>query len=231
VKPAVLLAILALTVPIVAQESDRARTEALATLRGEVVKARAALDQAVDERNALVRDIDERRDLNARLSGELQAAQQGLQARLKAIAGGGEGATATEPAATLPLRPFKGELPWPVAGVVRLRFARAGSAQPTSNGIEITAPEGSPVSTIHEGTVAFADTFAGFGKLVIVDHGGQSFSVYGNLLDISVASGARVDSGQAIGSVGQSVMGTPSLHFELRLEGQPVDPLEWFRKK
>ena len=209
-----------------------ARGRQLIALRTDVVKARAALDRAVQERDALVRGIDERRDLNARLSGELQAAQQGLQLRLKALAGGGESGAANAPAAALPLRPFKGELPWPVAGVVRLRFGRtAGSAQPTSNGMEITAAEGAPVSAIHDGTVAFADTFAGFGKLVIVDHGGQTFSVYGNLLEITVASGARVDSGETIGSVGQSVMGTPGLHFELRLEGRPVDPLEWLRKK
>jgi len=204
----------------------------LATLRAEAVNARAALDRAVEERDALVRDIDARRDLNARLAGELQAAQQSLQLRLKAIAGGGEGGTPVEPGAALPLRPFKGDLPWPVAGVVRMRFGRAaGSALPTSNGIEITAQQGAPVSAIHDGTVAFAATFAGFGQLVIVDHGGQTFSVYGNLLEISVASGARIDSGQTIGSVGPSVLGTPSLHFEIRFEGQPVDPLEWLRKK
>ena len=209
------------------------RTRRLAALRTDVVKARVALDQAVADRNALVSDIDERRDLNARLAGELQTAQQSLQARLKTIGSGADAGAAGEPAATLPLRPFKGELPWPVAGgVVRLRFGRAaGSAQITSNGIEITAPEGTPVSAIHDGTVAFADTFAGFGKMVIVDHGSQTFTVYGNLLEISVASGARVDSGQTVGSVGQSVMGAPSLHFELRVDGQPVDPLPWLRKK
>jgi septal ring factor EnvC (AmiA/AmiB activator) len=146
------------------------------------------------------------------------------------MAPGGEGPT-TEPAA-LPLRPFKGDLPWPVAGVIRQRFGRqAGAAQPVSNGIEITANEGTAVTVVHDGTVAFADTFTGFGKLVIVDHGGQTFTIYGNLLDISVASGARVDTGQTVGSVGQSVMGTPGLHFELRFEGRPVDPLEWLRKR
>lgn len=202
------------------------RSRRLAELRSEVVKARVALDRAVDERNALVRGIDERRDLNARLAGELQAAQQGLQARLK-------GATSAPGApAALPLKPFKGDLTWPVAGVVRQRFARtAGVGQLASNGIEITAAEGTPVVATHDGTVAFADTFAGFGKLVIVDHGAGTFSIYGNLLDIAVASGTQVDAGQTVGAVGQSVMGVPGLHFELRVDGEPVDPLEWLRRR
>jgi septal ring factor EnvC (AmiA/AmiB activator) len=198
----------------------------LEALRTEVVKARAALDRAVGDRNALVKDIDERRDLNARLAGELTQAQQNLQTRLKARPG-----AAAEPAAALPLRPFKGDLPWPVAGVVRQRFGPAAGSAQFSNGIEITANEGTPVTAVHDGTVAFADTFSGFGKLVIVDHGGQTFTVYGNLLDISVTSGGRVDTGQPIGSVGQSVMGTPGLHFELRFEGRPVDPIEWLRRR
>ena len=84
---------------------------------------------------------------------------------------------------------------------------------------------------MHDGIVAFADTFTGFGKLVILDHGGQNFSVYGNLLDIGVEKDARVDAGQRVGSVGPTVVGTAGLHFELRVDGQPVDPLQWLGRK
>ena len=160
------------------------RGRRLAELKSEVAKAKSALDQAVVERNALVRDIDERRDLNAKLSGELQAAQSTLQLRLK------DAAQASAAPASLPLRPFRGDLGWPVTGVVRQRFARTSTlTQIASNGIEITAAEGTPVAAVHDGSVAFADTFAGFGKMVIVDHGANAFSIYGNLLEISVTPG------------------------------------------
>lgn len=202
------------------------RGRRLAELKSEVAKARSALDQAVDERNGLVHDIDERRDLNAKLSGELQAAQSTLQLRLK------DAAQAPGTPASLPLRPFKGDLAWPVSGVVRQRFARTSTlTQVASNGIEITADEGAAVAAVHDGTVAFADTFSGFGKLVIVDHGANSFSIYGNLLEISVASGSQVDTGQTLGQVGQSVMGVPGLHFELRIDGEAVDPLQWLKRR
>ena len=72
-----------------------------------------------------------------------------------------------------------------------------------------------------------ADPFSGFGNLVIVDHGSQTFSVYGNLLDIDVKKGARVERGQPVGTVGTppaAPSGAPGLYFELRVDGQPVDP-------
>ena len=75
------------------------------------------------------------------------------------------------------------------------------------------------------------DTLAGYGKLVIIDHGGQAFSLYGHLLDISVARGARVSLGDAIGTAGFALLGVAGLYFELRIDGQPVDPLQWLRKR
>jgi septal ring factor EnvC (AmiA/AmiB activator) len=66
---------------------------------------------------------------------------------------------------------------------------------------------------------------------VIVDHGARAFSLYGNLLDIAVKKGARVERGQTVGSVGRSPTGPAGLYFELRVDGQPVDPLQWLKRK
>jgi murein hydrolase activator len=197
-------------------------------VRGDAARAQAAAERATQARNDLVRDIDTRRDLNAQLSGELQAAQQKLQLGLREIAGG----TASAEVAALPMRPFRGELDWPAAGAVRQRFsATATVGRQASNGIEISTDEGTPAQAIHEGLVAFAGTFAGFGNLVILDHGAQTFSLYGNLLDLTVAKGARVAQGQVVGHVGPSPAGPAELYFELRVDGRPVDPLQWLRKR
>jgi murein hydrolase activator len=204
------------------------RQQTLEKLRADAQHAQAAADRAATARNELIRDIDRRRDLNAQLAGELQAVQQKLQAALRDVA---SGATSVD-AVSLPLRPFRGDLPWPVSGTVRRRFApTTGPRGAASNGIEIGADEGSPALAVHEGVVAFADTFAGFGNLVIVDHGSQAFSLYGNLLEIAVKKGARVERGQRVGSVGPSPAGPAGLYFELRVDGQPVDPLQWLRRK
>ena len=204
------------------------RRKKLAILSADAARAQAAADRAVEARENLIRDIDRRRDLNAQLSGELQAAQQRLQLSLRDLGASGTLAEARP----LPLRPFKGDLDWPADGSVRRPFSRtAARGRAASNGIEIAAAEGTPARAIHDGVVAFADTFAGFGNLVILDHGSQTFSLYGHLLDVAVTKGARADHGQVVGRVGSSPAGPDGLYFEMRVDGQPVDPLQWLKKR
>jgi murein hydrolase activator len=197
------------------------RQRQLAAVRARVEQAQAAADRAARARVELVREIDQRRDLTAQLAGELQATQQKLQLAVRDAESGGA-ATAT----TLPLKPFRGDLDWPVVGTVRRPFARS-----TFKGIEILAEEGSTARAVHDGVVAFADTFSGFGNLVILDHGSQNFSLYGELLEITVTKGAHVERGQPVGLVGPTPRGTTGLYFELRVDGQPVDPLQWLKKR
>jgi septal ring factor EnvC (AmiA/AmiB activator) len=78
--------------------------------------------------------------------------------------------------------------------------------------------------------VAFADEFTGYGKLVIVEHGGGAFSLYGHLGTIRVSRGARVEAGTTVGLSGRNPSGTPTVYFELRIDGRPVDPLQWLQK-
>ena len=201
---------------------DTRRTEFL-SLRAAGEKAQVAAQRATQARTDLIRDIDKKRDLNAQLSSELQAAQQKLQATLRDLT---TGAPAAE-AAQLPLRPFRGALEWPVGGAVTRRFGR-GSA---SNGIEIAAAEGASALAVHDGMVAFAGPFTGFGNLVILDHGAQTFSLYGDLLEIGVKKGARIEHGQPVGTAGPIPSGSDGVYFELRVDGHPVDPVQWLKKR
>jgi septal ring factor EnvC (AmiA/AmiB activator) len=204
------------------------RKRELEKARVEAQRAQAEADAAARARNDLIEDIDRRRDLNAQLAGELATAHQKLQVQLKEVGA----APSSSDAAALPLRPFRGDLDWPADGLtIRRRFDASGVRGATSNGMEFAVSEGAPVRAIHEGVVAFADTFSGFGNLVILDHGSRTFSLYGNLLDVAVKKGARVDRGQPIGSVGTTPAGPAGLYFEMRVDGQPVDPLQWLRRK
>lgn len=192
-------------------------------------RASEAVDRAVATRSQLIAAIDTRRDLNAELMGELQHAQVRLQGALAAMAGGRAPA---DPVA-LPLGPFRGDLEWPVAGPVSTRFGRQrrsrfGTAI-VRNGIEISAAEGTPVRAVHDGRVAFADQFAGFGNLVIVEHGDESYSLYGYLSTLNVQPGAALERREVVGEVGQAPTGAPALYFELRVDGKPVDPVQWLK--
>ncbi|MQA30251.1 MAG: peptidoglycan DD-metalloendopeptidase family protein [Luteitalea sp.] len=197
------------------------------TLREAAARAKVGPERAVAARNTLIREISQRRDLNARLAAELLAAQQKLQAALTMF-----GADMPSGSGTLPLGPFRGDLDWPVRGALRRPFVRSTlAAGPVPAGIDIAAEEGAPVVAVHGGTVAFADTFAGFGNLVIIDHGYQSFSLYGNLAELAVAKGDRIANGDVVGPIGVAPTGAVGLYFELRVDGRPVDPVQWLKKR
>jgi septal ring factor EnvC (AmiA/AmiB activator) len=202
-----------------------ARQKDAVKARTSAERAQQAAARATQAQNDLIQEIDRRRDLNAQFAGELQAVQQKLQLALRDSAG----VASTD--AALPLRPFRGDLDWPLAGSLRSRFAKTTAPGAASNGVEVSSDDGTPVHAIHEGVVAFAGSFAGFGNLVILDHGSQSFSLYGDLLDIAVAKGARIDRGQALGSAGPLPSGGTGVYFELRIDGRPVDPLQWLKRK
>ncbi len=206
--------------------SLEAQAATLARLRARAAAARAASERAVAAQTRLVDSVDERRDLNAQLTGELEAAQKRLQS---AVAQMGAGRAAI---AALPLRPFKGVLPWPAAGIVTAPFGRqrAGSAGLPRTGIDLSLAEGQPVRAVHEGVVGYADQFIGYGNLVILDHGDGAYSLYGYLSSIDVAKGDRVEAQAQLGASGRSPTGNPAVYFELRVDGAAVDPLQWLKR-
>jgi septal ring factor EnvC (AmiA/AmiB activator) len=210
------------------QRELRARAAEAASLKEKAAAARAALDRAVASRQVLVASIVSRRDVASQLAAELDAAHLRLQSILA------QDPAARPPAFTVPLRPFQGDLPWPAEGIVVRRFRRQPAAAAgiafSRNGIEISLAEGRTVSAIHDGVVTHAGPFTGYGHLVIVDHGGGAVSVYGHLASATVNKGDRVGAGSAVGLSGRNPGSNPSLYFELRVDGKPVDPLQWLRR-
>lgn len=200
------------------------RRKAADAARAVSLKARQALDQAVALHNGRLDELDTRRDLAARYIGELQTAQADLQRTTSSLTSG---------VTALPIAPFRGSLDWPITGRVLSRFGRSRADRfgttIVRNGIEIAAEEGAPVRAVHDGTVAFAAPFTGFGTLVIVDHGRNAFTLYGHLSQATVTSGARVGRNDVIGRTGRTPDGQTAAYFELRIDGRPVDPVQWLR--
>jgi murein hydrolase activator len=207
------------------------RRAEMAKLKQAAAAARNAAERAAQARSLLIAEIDRRRELTAELAGELQSAQVKLQQNLVAINSGVPRPAGDGPA--LPIRPFRGDLEWPVAGRMLTPFGRSGSSvarAPAETGVQFAAEEGSAVHAVHDGTVAFAGPFTGYGNLVIVDHGAQIFSLYGQLTAPQVEPGARVERGNIVGTAGRILAGIPGMYFEMRVDGKPVDPLEWLKK-
>ena len=126
----------------------------------------------------------------------------------------------------------KGALRLPTRGVVSNRFGSARQEGSTWKGLFIRAAAGSEVRAIAGGRVVFSDWMRGFGNLLIVDHGGSYLSIYGNNEALLKQTGDTLRGGELIASVGNSG-GNPEsgLYFELRYQGQPIDPLKWVSLK
>ena len=102
----------------------------------------------------------------------------------------------------------------------------------TSSGVLIAAPAGSQVTAVEDGTVVFSDWMTGYGMILIVDHGNGYMSLYAHNESLLRGVGTRVRRGEAVAKVGNSGgMGTPALYFELRRNGQPVDPASWLQRR
>jgi septal ring factor EnvC (AmiA/AmiB activator) len=207
------------------------RRAEIVRLQEAAAAARIAAERAARSREQLIAEIDRRRDLTAELAGELQGAQAKLQQTLAAMNSGTPRPAAD--ASTLPIRPFRGDLEWPVAGRMLTPFGRGTgvSRVPAQSGVQFAVEEGSPIRAVHDGTVAFAGPFTGYGNLVIVDHGAQTFSLYGQLGAPQVERGTKVERGHVLGTAGRILAGIPGMYFEMRVDGMPVDPLEWLKKK
>lgn len=139
-----------------------------------------------------------------------------------------------------PFVPFyerKGKLIWPISGKVITSFGLQKHPRfntiTFNNGIEIApTSHDRTIKAIHAGKVVYADTFQGYGDLLIIDHGLNYFSLYGHCAEFLVTKGDWVKEGQPIALVGDtgSLKGI-CLYFEIRYKTKALDPLQWLRKR
>lgn len=121
-----------------------------------------------------------------------------------------------------------GVLDWPLRGVLYARFGRKGDD--AHEGIDLAAPAGTPVKTAGPGTVIFAGEQEGYGLIAIVQHPDGLITLYAHNRDLRVKSGQTLREGQVIATVGESGRTSgPHLHFEVRKDGKPVDPLGFLK--
>jgi murein DD-endopeptidase MepM/ murein hydrolase activator NlpD len=227
----------------VLQDQTQARERLAEEKKLEIAEAKLALeedrrvlDQKRDERAAILAEKDavlsEKRLLLSDLRSDveqladLEAQLEADEARLVAI-------TQSVPSGG-PLPVGGGQLLMPAAGPITSPYGYRTHPifgdQRLHTGIDIAAGYGAPVVAADSGTVVFAGVMSGYGNVIAVDHGGGLATTYNHLSAFYVGSGQRVARGSSIGAVGCTGYCTgPHLHFEVRVNGTPVDPMPYLQ--
>jgi murein DD-endopeptidase MepM/ murein hydrolase activator NlpD len=166
----------------------------------------AALDQVRSTQEALEGDIS---DLSAQIEKQLQQAAS---------------TTTSDPLPAGAIQAGSGDMIWPVNGVLTSPFGyRWGRLHA---GIDIAVPEGTPIRAAKSGQVTLASYYGGYGNYTCIDHGGGLSTCYGHQSGFAVSQGDSVSQGEVIGYSGNTGSSTgPHLHFEVRVNGTPVDPM------
>ena len=193
-----------------------ARTDQTRSVRDELVGARTDLADTRQQKLVDLSTLSTQDRADAEEIDALQAASQALAARIRAAQ--------SPPAPGTDQTPSSAGLIWPVQGPVTSPFGwRWGRMH---EGIDIGVPYGTPIHAAASGTIIYCGWEEGYGNLTVIDHGNTLATAYGHQSSIAVSCGQQVTQGQVIGYVGSTGHSTgPHLHFEVRVNGAPVDPM------
>lgn len=214
-----------------AESSAAQEGEALDALRRELETRRAQLKVERDRRVQLLRAVRASRPRAAQALTEVRAAQADLGRSIRITEGSlPESAGAGQTAA---FRAARGRMRMPVAGSVLRGFGSfvdpASGVQVDNLGVDIGAPLGAPFRAVADGTVTRSGYTRGYGQMVVVQHGAYT-TLYAHANGLRVAQGQEVQAGDVLGLVGTTGLVDdqhPRLHFEVRYNGTPQDPMEW----
>lgn len=218
------------------EETGRLR-RALAERRRRMVDAnrqlrdkRAAIVEQTAIRKAKIEAFEESIARNRDLLERTEAERRQLQRLLAGLEGIAR-ESAAEPITLAGLAARKGSLPLPIRGKVAVRFAQKDdfSGVP-STGVVIRGSMGAEIRSIADGRVVYADWFRGFGLLLVLDHGAGFMSLYGYNSELLYDVGGTVPGGAPVARAGNTGgRERAGLYFEIRRDGEPVDPLLWCR--
>ncbi len=193
----------------------------LADRKGPIEIQQKALERA---RSALMEADDRERAFDRAFSSSTGADYMAVYGASASPDGLGTGPDDGLSSAMDGFRSMKGRLPFPLAGRAEVQVVpRTVSGGP---GVLMRAPAGTAVRSAFAGRVAFADEYASFGRVVILDHGDNYFTVSGQLGSIETRVGDEVGAGAKIGTVGV-MNGKPALYFEIRHGADALDPGPW----
>ncbi len=227
----------------------RALTEARDKLSKDRDELASREDQAHSKLREVVRQEEELDALLARLQQQVEddaleierlqrnaETLEGVLRRMEAQAAADRARAARPPTTRTDARfsSLRGSLPHPVDGPVMHPFGsrRGGGLEARWRGAVFEAGDDAVVRAVHSGRVVFSDWMRGYGFLVILDHGEDYLTLYGNNRELLARQGEQVAPGAVIARAGAtSTVIAPGLYFELRHQGRPLNPNPWWHSK
>jgi murein DD-endopeptidase MepM/ murein hydrolase activator NlpD len=193
----------------------QAQSDQLAALQAAQAAQKAASLALRQEKNGQLKKVTGNLALLEQQENQMLAESQALGGVIAGAQGAGGGT---------------GSLIWPVSGPVLSGFGYRMHPilhyRKLHTGIDVGVGYGVPIHAADSGTVIYATWMGGYGNVIIIDHGRGVSTLYAHQSSLAVGNGARVSRGQVVGYVGSTGLSTgPHLHFEVRLNGNPVDPM------
>ncbi|HRQ36225.1 MAG TPA: peptidoglycan DD-metalloendopeptidase family protein [Chiayiivirga sp.] len=227
------------------REAQREQVSGLERERKAQAQSVARLDSRYRDRSAREQALGQDEKSLERLLARLRAAAAKAEAERKAAAAreaqrraAGQGtttprATQQRPAQVARAAPVQvGGLGWPLSGALLAGYGGRMPDGRSSSGALIGAASGTPVRAVADGTVVFAEWMTGYGMILIVDHGNGTMSLYAHCETLLREAGTPVKRGDPVATVGNSGgQGQPALYFELRRNGQPVNPVPFLQNR
>jgi septal ring factor EnvC (AmiA/AmiB activator) len=201
------------------------QAQKLNVLKQDQAAQKITFQRSKQARKKTIRALSQALLNSKQLLAKLVAEEENLVVALQRIV-----ALSQQSAELVGLKKLKRKLSWPIKGKISRSFGSRKQGYLTWKGILLAAPVGKQVKAIHNGTVLFSDWLKGYGLVTVLDHGEGYMSLYGHNQALLKAVGDRVETGEPIALVGQSGGQSKSgLYFEIRRDGQAVNPKPWFK--
>ncbi len=211
------------------------REEILSLLKKEVEKEKENIEFSIKAKKSIINKIDSQKEAYLKSLKELEQSSQEIENIIERIYKQQEGDSkkaSQKEAPTITLKPKRGILALPIQGKLISEYGRQKNTDfntyTFNSGIDISAPLGQVVRAAGSGEIIYTGSIKGYGQIIIIDHGGRTTTLYAHLSKILIDIGDKVKKGQPIGQVGDSGgVSSTRLHFEVRVEGKPTDPMNW----
>ncbi len=200
--------------------------QVLLGLRNSQLDKQAQIDRQSQERNRVLSQVRQAIEAQEKAIRDLEAESKKIESLINRLLEEQRRESGEAPS----------QLAWPVPGYTRITSGYGTRIHPITrrssfhSGIDIGAPTGVPIVAAESGTVILARYYGGYGNCVIIDHGGGMTTLYAHAHTLNTSVGQRVTRGQRIAAIGSTGFSTgPHLHFEVRINGQTRNPLNYVR--